>query len=58
MNIPKDPIILLSFINTNLRDFYPSLDELCASMDIDKEELIQNLKKINYSYDSERNTFC
>ena len=25
MNLPKDPAILLSYINTQLRDFYPSL---------------------------------
>ena len=25
--LPKDPVILLSYINTQLRDFYPNLDE-------------------------------
>ena len=30
--IPEDPVILLSFVNTKLRDEYPSLDELCASL--------------------------
>ena len=32
--IPEDPVILLSFVNTKLRDEYPSLDELCASPEI------------------------
>ena len=30
--IPEDPVILLSFVNTKLRDEYPNLDELCASL--------------------------
>ena len=34
-NIPQDPIILLSFINTRLRDQYASLDALCDDLDID-----------------------
>ena len=28
-NIPKDPVMLLSYLNTQLRDFYPDMDELC-----------------------------
>ena len=39
--IPKDPAILLSYINTQLRDRYPSLEELCASLNIDQSGLIQ-----------------
>ena len=35
--LPKDPVILLSYINTQLRDFYPSLDELCISLNADKQ---------------------
>ena len=31
-SLPKDPMVLLSFINTKLRDDYPSLDELCSSL--------------------------
>ncbi|HJB69908.1 MAG TPA: DUF4250 domain-containing protein, partial [Candidatus Flavonifractor avistercoris] len=30
--LPKDPVILLSVINTKLRDFYPSLDALCDDL--------------------------
>lgn len=41
--LPKDPVILMGFINMKLRDFYPSLDELCADMQIDRSELISNL---------------
>lgn len=58
MNIPKDPVMLLSFINTNLRDYYSSLDELCESLDIDKEELTKKLAAINYIYNENNNQFC
>ena len=57
MNLPNDPIILLSFINTNLRDFYDSLDELCLAMDLDKDALIRKLKSIDYKYDAGQNRF-
>ena len=34
MAIPKDPMILMSYVNTQLRDFYSSLDELCSALDL------------------------
>ena len=55
--IPKDPAMLLSFINMKLRDVYPSLDELCGSLDINKEELVNKLQSINYIYDEKQNKF-
>lgn len=58
MSIPKDPVMLLSFINTNLRDFYSSLDDLCNSLDIAKEDVINKLSSINYEYDENLNKFC
>lgn len=57
MNLPESPEILLSVINTKLRDFYPSLDELCKSMDIEKEAIIEKLAKIDYAYQPEINQF-
>lgn len=57
MAIPKDPIILLSYINTQLRDFYSTLDDLCASLMISKEELEQKLNAIDYFYNKETNRF-
>ena len=36
--IPKDPIMCLSFVNTQLRDAYNSLEELCRAFDVKKEE--------------------
>lgn len=56
-NLPKDPVMLLSVVNTNLRDFYESLEELCDAKDADKDEIIKTLEKINYKYDRERNQF-
>lgn len=57
MAIPKDPAMLLSYINTQLRDFYPSLDELCSSLMISKEELVKTLETIDYIYNAETNRF-
>lgn len=55
--IPNDPVILLSFLNTKLRDFYPSLDALCEDLDQDKTILTQKIAAIGYTYDSEKNQF-
>jgi len=55
--IPQDPIILLSYVNTKLRDQYPDLDALCDDLDADREELIRTLERVNYRYSPERNQF-
>lgn len=55
--LPKDPVILLSYINTQLRDFYPSLEELGKSLDISISELTETLAAIDYSYDAVQNQF-
>lgn len=55
--IPKDPVMLLSFINLKLRDYYSSLDALCDDMDVDKDEIMRSLASIDYHYDSEKNQF-
>ena len=56
-NIPKDPMMLLSYINTQLRDNYPNLDELCSSLMISKEDVIRKLGAIDYSYNEALNKF-
>ena len=53
----KDPNILLSVINTKLRDFYSSLDELCEKEDENREEIIKILQKIGCYYDETTNQF-
>lgn len=55
--IPNDPMILLSFINTKLRDDYKSLDLLCDDLQIDKTELEAKLSTIDYKYDPDLNKF-
>ena len=57
MNLPSNPFILLSYINTKLRDNYSSLDELIDDLDLDKEEIIATLRSINYEYDIDLNKF-
>jgi hypothetical protein len=56
-NLPQDPIMLLSFINTKLRDNYSSLDLLCEDMNANKEDIISRLAAVNYEYNKELNKF-
>lgn len=57
MYLPKDPDMLVSVINTRLRDFYESFDDLCDSEDVDKEELLETLAASGYHYDGLQNRF-
>ena len=57
MNLPKDKVMLLSVINTALRDKYSSLDELCDSEGVNKEQIIKDLAEIDYEYKAELNQF-
>ena len=50
-DLPKDPMILLSVVNTKLRDFYTDLDTLCQEMQIEK------MASIDYKYDAGLNQF-
>ena len=56
-SLPKDPMVLLSFINTKLRDDYPSLDELCSSLCVNADDIKSKLASIDYSYDAEKKRF-
>ena len=57
MQIPNDPAILLGFVNTKLRDFYKSLDDMCDDMELDRAEIETRLAVIGYTYKEERNQF-
>ena len=57
MSLPKDPVMLLSVVNTKLRDYYPNLEELAKAEGITVEEIIQKLAMINYTYDETQNRF-
>jgi len=58
MQLPKDPVILLSYINTQLRDNYSSLAALCEAFECNEESIINTLKSIDYHYNSDTNQFC
>ncbi len=55
--LPRDPAILLSFINMKLRNNYPSLAALCDDLDADEEEIRNILASIGYAYSEEKNAF-
>lgn len=55
--IPKDPIMLLSYVNLKLRDNYSDIEALCDDLDVDKEEIDQILKSADYHYDRSANQY-
>ena len=55
--LPKDPMLLLSVVNTNIRDYYHTLDALCEDMNVEKDEIICKLKGIDYEYDESKHQF-
>lgn len=55
--LPKDPVMLLSFVNLKLRDFYSSLNSFCEDFNVDEADIINKLGGIDYHYDKERNQF-
>lgn len=55
--LPKDPVMLLSMINMKLRDFYPSIQDLCEDLQIDRKDLEERLAAIDYAYDPDSNQF-
>ena len=57
MTLPKDPVMLLSLINTKLRDFNSSLDDFCKENDLNEDEIKEKLEMIDYHYNEEHNQF-
>jgi len=55
--LPKDPNILLSVINTNLRDHFDSLEDLCLTRGFEINEITKRLNELNYFYDHHTNQF-
>ena len=55
--LPQDPFILYSYLNTQLRDFYPNLDSLCDDLDEDKDAIIEKLSAAGFEYNEARNQF-
>lgn len=57
MYLPQDAMILLSAVNTKLRDFYPSLKAMCEDMNVSESEIKSKLEGIGYEYSEELNRF-
>lgn len=55
--IPNDPVMLLSFVNLKLRDYYTSLDAMCEDLDVNQAEVVAKLATIDYYYNADRNQF-
>lgn len=55
--LPKDPMMLMSYVNTKLRDYYPTLDALCEDMGVDREELKKQLGVVGFEYNPTTNKF-
>lgn len=55
--LPQDPYVLFSYVNTKLRDAYPSLDALCDDLDVSRLELTENLNAAGFRYDASANQF-
>ncbi len=55
--IPNDPVMLLSYINTQLRDNYKDLEDLCDRLDVSQSEIEEKLGKIGYRYNRDLNQF-
>lgn len=57
MTLPKDPVMLLSLINTKLRDVNSSLDDFCKENNLNEDEIKKKLEMIDYHYDEFKNKF-
>lgn len=57
MNLPEDPMMLYSFVNMKLRDAYPSLEELCADLGVNQQDLETKLKNAGFEYNRALNKF-
>ena len=57
MDLPQDDFILLSFVNTKLRDEYGSLNSLCEDLDLPQDSIVSRLENLGYAYDEDLNAF-
>ena len=57
MPLPKDPFMLLSYVNTQLRDNFSSLDELFKSLGEDEGAIRGTLERAGFAYDEGLNRF-
>ena len=57
MPLPRDPFMLLSYVNTQLRDNFASLTELAKSLGEDEGAIIETLAGAGFAYDESLNRF-
>lgn len=57
MPLPQDPFILLSYVNTHLRDNFSSLEAFCEDAGVSVSELVSKLEQAGFQYDPEQNQF-
>ena len=55
MSLPQDDYILLSYVNTKLRDEYSCLKEFCTAEGAEPLLVVEKLKGIGYFYDKDAN---
>lgn len=55
--LPQDPFMLFSYVNTQLRDVYASLDEFCKATGVDRHWLEVRLAEAGFEYNEEQNKF-
>ncbi len=58
MDLDMDVNMLLSVVNTKLRNHYESVEDLCKTENIDENELREKLKKAGFTYNAARNQFA
>ena len=56
-HLPNDSMMLLSFVNTRLRDDDIDLESFCRQFDVSKEDIVKKLDSIGYTYNNELNKF-
>ncbi|MCR1933451.1 DUF4250 domain-containing protein [Clostridium tepidum] len=52
-----NPYILLSLVNTKLRDEFKNLKDFCETYDLKQNEIENKMNSIEYKYDNEINQF-
>lgn len=57
MELPNDPMMLMSVINTKLRDEYSTLDALCEDLQISREDIVKKLAEAGFEYNPAANKF-
>lgn len=56
-NIPEEPYMFLSFVNTQLRDNYSSLQDFADNYGLKTRDILKKLRAIDYHYNATLNRF-